>query len=177
MWDLTVQSRGSTAAGMYSTAAPPLLLFSTFWHGLHCFDPLLSFFSCSSLEEVVSLIWGDDLKEVAVNVVFFGWKREKMRERELKGMKLLTVNTNYISWSQSVAVGKRQWVCILWQLTIRHILHSCNHRPTEMDGAQRVIALTKKERWQKKAQGWSKKDYVSIKNSDFSLDKSAYLPW
>lgn len=51
------------------------LLLSTFWHCLHCFDPLLSFFSSSCLKEVVSLIWGDDLKEVAVNVVFFGWNQ------------------------------------------------------------------------------------------------------
>lgn len=27
-------------------------------------------------------------------------------------------------------------------LTIRHILHGCNHRTTEMNGAQRVITLT-----------------------------------
>lgn len=69
-----LQSIGSTVS------APLLLLFPTLWHCLYCFDPLLSFFSCSSLEEVVSLIRGDDLKEVAVNIVFFGW------ERGLKGM-------------------------------------------------------------------------------------------
>lgn len=39
--------------------------------------------------------------------------------------------------------GKGQGVCVLCDgLTIRHILHNCNHRPTEMDGAQGVVFLT-----------------------------------
>lgn len=77
-----LQSRGSTVAG---TSASLPLLFPTFWHCLYCIDPLLSFFSCSSLEEVASLIWGDDLKEVAVNIMLFGWNKGKTGKRSYKG--------------------------------------------------------------------------------------------
>lgn len=76
-----LQSRGSTVADTYCTSASLPLLFPTFWHCLYCIDPLLSFFGCSSLEEVASLIWGDDLKEVAVNIILFGWIKGKTGKR------------------------------------------------------------------------------------------------
>lgn len=45
-----------------------------------------------------------------------------------------------ISW------GRKTWgMCILWQLTVRHKLHSCDHGAAEMNGAQRVVALTNRE--------------------------------
>lgn len=61
------------------------LLLPTFWHLLHGCDPLLPFFSCSGLDKVVNLVWGDDLKEVAVNVIFLGWNMGKEGGRELQG--------------------------------------------------------------------------------------------
>lgn len=54
-----------------------LLLFPTFGHCLYRCDPLLSFFRLSGLEEVVGLIRGDDLEEVAVHVILFGWNPER----------------------------------------------------------------------------------------------------
>lgn len=42
-----------------------------------------------------------------------------------------------------VTVWKQGGSCVSCDsLTIRHILHSCNHRATEVDGAQRVVTLT-----------------------------------
>lgn len=92
------------------------LLLPTFWHCLHCFDPLLSFLSSSRLKEVVSLIWGDDLKEVAVNVVFFGWNQKRGWKQRLDE-KPLMVNSKYmyISWSQLVSEEATWGICFLWQ--------------------------------------------------------------
>lgn len=140
-------------AGIYCTAASLLLLFSSFWHCLYCFDPLLSFVGCCSLEKVVSVIWGYDLKEVSFNLIFFGWAREKMKKREIKG----------ISWRETADSKQQLYFMVMslsqWgsdmghvypvttvSLTIWHKLHSCNHRPTEMDGTQRVITLTQRKK-------------------------------
>lgn len=61
----------------------------------------------------------------------------------------MAVNTNYISWSQSATVVMQLDIFIMGamiSLTIRHILHGCNHRPTEMDRAQRFFTLTPGEK-------------------------------
>lgn len=64
--------------------SPALLSLPTSWHRLYRIDPLLSLVARRCLEEVVSLIGGDDLKEVAIDVVLFGWMEERVARREMR---------------------------------------------------------------------------------------------
>lgn len=69
--------------------AQMLLLFATFCHGLHRLDPLLPFVTRGSLQEIMCLLRGDDLKEVALNLVFFGWERHR------KGVKRMGLESHF----------------------------------------------------------------------------------
>lgn len=125
--------------GIYCTAASMLLLFSSFWNCLYCFDPLLSFVGCCSLEKVVSLIWGYDLKEVSFNLVFFGWARKKMKKKEIKGISWReTADSKQQLYFMVIAChsGEATWaMCILWQRS---------HSPS---GTNSTAVTTDPRRW------------------------------
>lgn len=84
------------------------------------------------------------------------WLKGKAGRRSYKDRvkeKQLTVNGKCISLSQSDRVGRQHVYPVTTALlTIRHILHGCNHRTTQMNGAQRVITLTESKEGYKRRQ-------------------------